>query len=73
MTSEYAGSMLLELVKDLEAKRCGKKFHFQVVDGTNIHLWLDKWHPKGILYLRYGHRLDMIQEGGGKISKCFEK
>lgn len=27
MTSEYAGSMLLELVKDLEAKRCGKKFH----------------------------------------------
>jgi hypothetical protein len=46
---------------------------FQVGDGTNIHLWLDKWHPEGILYLRYGHRLDMIQEGGGKISKCFEK
>lgn len=27
---------------------------FQVGDGSNISLWLDNWHPDGILYDKYG-------------------
>jgi len=23
----------------------------------NIHLWFDLWHPAGVLYEKYGHRV----------------
>jgi hypothetical protein len=29
---------------------------FEVRDGENIHLWLDFWHPAGILLEKYGFR-----------------
>ena len=25
-------------------------------DGKNIHLWLESWHPDGILLEKYGYR-----------------
>ena len=34
-----------------------KILRFMVGDGNNIHLWLD-WHPDGILFERYGYRVD---------------
>jgi hypothetical protein len=30
---------------------------FDVGDGKNIHLWFDLWHPAGVLYEIYGHRV----------------
>ena len=29
---------------------------FEVGNGENIHLWLDLWHPNGILIDKYGYR-----------------
>uniref|UniRef100_A0A2N9IBN2 Reverse transcriptase domain-containing protein n=1 Tax=Fagus sylvatica TaxID=28930 RepID=A0A2N9IBN2_FAGSY len=30
---------------------------YEVGDGRKIFLWHDHWHPDGILYLKYGHRV----------------
>jgi hypothetical protein len=30
---------------------------FEVGDGRTIHLWFDHWHPSGVLYEKYGHRV----------------
>ena len=30
---------------------------FNVGDGKNIYLWFDAWHPDGMLYEKYGHRV----------------
>jgi hypothetical protein len=30
---------------------------FEVGNGEDIHLWLDSWHPSGILLENYGHRV----------------
>jgi hypothetical protein len=30
---------------------------FEVGDGKNIHLWLDHWHPLGVLFDKYGYRI----------------
>jgi hypothetical protein len=30
---------------------------FSVGTGQNIHLWFDAWHPDGVLYEKYGHRV----------------
>jgi hypothetical protein len=35
------------------AKRIVK---FEVGNGENIHLWLDSWHPSGILFEVFGYR-----------------
>jgi hypothetical protein len=29
---------------------------FEAGNGENIHLWLDSWHPDGILLEKYGYR-----------------
>lgn len=29
---------------------------FEVGDGKDIHLWLDNWHPVGVLLEKYGYR-----------------
>ena len=35
-----------------------KKFlKFEVGNGDNIHMWLDLWHPAGILIKQYGFRV----------------
>ncbi|XP_059434561.1 uncharacterized protein LOC132167566 [Corylus avellana] len=34
-----------------------KFLRFEVGDGRNIHLWLDLWHPNGILLEKYGFRV----------------
>jgi hypothetical protein len=31
--------------------------YFSVGTGKNIHIWLDAWHPDGVLYEKYGHRV----------------
>jgi hypothetical protein len=36
------------------AKRLVK---FEVGNGENIHLWLDSWHPLGILFEVFGYRV----------------
>ena len=34
-----------------------KRFlRFEVGDGENIHLWLDLWHPSGILIEKFGYK-----------------
>lgn len=39
-------------------KEVAKKFlRFKVGDGTQIHLWLDNWHPNGVLEEKYGYRV----------------
>jgi hypothetical protein len=30
---------------------------FKVGNGKHIHLWLDNWHPFGLLYEKYGFRI----------------
>ena len=30
---------------------------FDVGNGKNIYLWFDAWHPDGVLYEKYGHRV----------------
>ena len=46
---------MLEEILNLRdiAKGC---LRFEVGDGENIHLWLDSWHPDGILLGKYGYR-----------------
>jgi hypothetical protein len=31
--------------------------YFDVGNGKNIYLWFDAWHPDGVLYEKYGHRV----------------
>jgi hypothetical protein len=43
--------------KILKLSNITKKFlRFEVGDGKTIHLWLDCWHPAGILLDIYGYR-----------------
>jgi hypothetical protein len=43
--------------KLLKLRDIAKKFlRFEVGDGKNIHLWMDFWHPAGILLEKYGFR-----------------
>jgi hypothetical protein len=43
--------------KLLKLRDIAKKFlRFEVGDGKNIHLWMDFWHPDGILLEKYGFR-----------------
>lgn len=42
-----------------------KILRFLVGDGNNIHLWLDQWHPDGILLEQYGYRV--IYDARSKI------
>jgi hypothetical protein len=30
---------------------------FEVGKGEDIHLWLDSWHPSGVLLENYGYRV----------------
>jgi hypothetical protein len=30
---------------------------FEVGDGNSIQMWLDNWHPAGILFEKYGYRV----------------
>jgi hypothetical protein len=36
-----------------------------VGDGKDIYLWLDHWHPAGVLYQTYGSRV--IYDAGSKL------
>jgi hypothetical protein len=47
----YSPKLLLELE---EAKRF---LRFEVGNGEDIHLWLDSWHPYGVLLENYGYRV----------------
>jgi hypothetical protein len=29
---------------------------FEVGDGKNIHIWMDNWHPAGVLFEKHGFR-----------------
>jgi hypothetical protein len=47
--------------KILKLSNITKKFlRFEVGDGKTIHLWLDCWHPAGILLDIYGYRAGMM-------------
>lgn len=39
---------------------------FQVASGEHIFLWLDLWHPDGILVDKYGYRA--IYDAGSQIN-----
>jgi hypothetical protein len=45
----YSPKLLLELE---EVKRF---LRFEVGNGEDIHLWLDSWHPYGVLLENYGY------------------
>lgn len=36
---------------------CKNCLRFLAGDGNNIFLWLDWWHPDGILFEKYGYRV----------------
>ena len=31
-------------------------FKWQITDGSKVPLWVDSWHPQGILKVKYGTR-----------------
>ncbi len=39
--------------------RCDAKdlLSYEVWDGSTIFLWHDRWHPNGVLYQAYGHKI----------------
>ena len=44
--------------KILKPREIARPFiRFDVGSGRNIHLWHDCWHPDGVLFLKYGHRI----------------
>ncbi|XP_059435384.1 uncharacterized protein LOC132168417 [Corylus avellana] len=44
--------------KILKLRDIAKRFlKFEVGNGDNIHMWLDLWHPAGILIEQYGFRV----------------
>lgn len=45
--------------KLLKLRDVAKKFlQFKIGDGQSVHLWLDNWHPDGILFEKYGFRAE---------------
>jgi len=44
--------------KILKLRESARNFiKFEVGDGKDIHLWMDRWHPVGILNENYGFRV----------------
>jgi hypothetical protein len=42
----------------LKLRDTAKRFlKFEVGNGDNIHMWLDLWHPAGVLIEKYGFRV----------------
>jgi hypothetical protein len=42
----------------LKLRDSAKRFlKFEVGNGDNIHMWLDLWHPAGVLIEQYGFRV----------------
>jgi hypothetical protein len=45
------------LEKILKLRDFAKRFlRFEVGNGEHIHLWLDWWHPAGVLLQKFGYR-----------------
>jgi hypothetical protein len=43
--------------KILKLRDIAKRFlRFEVGNGENIHLWMDWWHPAGVLIEKFGYR-----------------
>jgi hypothetical protein len=50
-----------ELEKILKLRDVAKRFlKFEVGNGENIQMWLDSWHPSGILLETFGQRVVMM-------------
>uniref|UniRef100_A0A2N9J1W3 Reverse transcriptase domain-containing protein n=1 Tax=Fagus sylvatica TaxID=28930 RepID=A0A2N9J1W3_FAGSY len=47
---------------------------YEVGDGRKIFLWHDHWHPDGILYLKYGHRVvyDAVSRSDARVASVFK-
>jgi hypothetical protein len=47
---------------------------YEIGDGSSIFLWHDCWHPNGVLYQLYGHRivLDVASSLCAKVSSVFQ-
>jgi hypothetical protein len=44
--------------KILKLRGIAKSFlKHEIGDGKSIHLWIDNWHPSGVLVERYGYRI----------------
>ena len=46
----------------------------EVRDGSTISLWHDRWHPNGVLYQTYGHRIvhDAASNLQAKVSSVIQ-
>lgn len=50
----------------LKLREIAKNFlKFQVGDRSDIYLWIESWHPDGILFDKYGFRF--IYDAGRKL------
>jgi len=38
---------------------------FKVGYGSDVHLWLDRWHPNRILYEKFGYRV--VHDAGSRV------
>ena len=47
---------------------------YEIGDSSSIFLWHDCWHPNGVLYQLYGHRivLDVASSLCAKVSNVFQ-
>ena len=47
---------------------------YEVGDGRKIFFWHDHWHPDGILYLKYGHRVmyDAVNRSDACVASIFK-
>lgn len=61
----------MKLEKDFEVEGFSKEFYsIQVGDGKDIFLWLDRWHPNGVLLEKYGFWL--VYEAGSRNNAKLE-
>jgi hypothetical protein len=51
----YSPKLLLELEED--SHKAKRFMRFEVGNREDIHLWLDSWHPSGVLLENYGYRV----------------
>lgn len=47
---------------------------YEVGDGSNISLWMDAWHPDGVLFDKYGFRVvyDACSKIDAKLSSVIK-
>ncbi|XP_059429209.1 uncharacterized protein LOC132163025 [Corylus avellana] len=59
----------------MKLRDIAKRFlRFEVGNGESIHLWLDRWHPAGVLFENFGYRVvyDAISSLEAKLATVIQ-